>query len=186
MRFIPTIIMLATVPACIGGETGDATLTTNDAAPVVSAWSTSSQADFLLSVNASAPSAYVPWTIYLGAVPSGTSCGGGDSSLDNNASSWLVAIQIGVPYTAADASTPEIALQPGTIPVTGFSSIVPFPATPEASIQVFDDSSDEDVMTAGTLTIDSFDSAAIVGSFSATGGTSTASANATFTANRCD
>jgi hypothetical protein len=186
MRFIASIIALSTVPACVGGETGDATLTTNRTAPVVSAWSTTSQADFLLSVGASGPGAYVPWTIYLGSVPSGTSCGGGDSSLDTNAASWLVAIQIGVPYTAADASKPEIALQPGTMPVTAFSSVEPFPATTAASIQVFDDSTDEDVMMAGTLTIASFSDEALVGSFDATGGATTASATASFTANRCD
>jgi hypothetical protein len=165
------------------GATGAATLTANGThARTVSAWATDVDRSHLNDV------AYLPWMIYLADVPAGTPCGSGEESLRANAGAWLATIEIGVPVTSTDASEPEVALAPGTLPVVQFDGVGPPIPQPEASIEMFDhtDTFMPDVLVAGSVTISAFTDDDIVGRFDATGTGTTATASATFDAIRCD
>lgn len=176
------------LPACIGGQdTGPATLATNNGAPrAVSAWAMQ-PGDYLLGING-AGNAYIPWRILIGDVPVGTSCesGTGHGSLKHDASSWLVDVQIAVPYQQGADMAELSKLTPGPITVGTLSSVTPPTTAPLAGVQVFDESASVDVLGAGTLTITAFDDSGITGTLDATGSGATTALSATFTANRCD
>ena len=169
------------LPACIGGQdTGPATLSTNGGAPrTISAWA-SQPDDYLLGING-AGNAYMAWNIKLGDLPAGTDCasGTGHGSLQHDASSWLVSIDIAVPDK-------NWKLGAGPVTVGTLSSVAPPTTAPLADVQVFDDSPGADMLPQGTLTITSIDDTAITGTLDATGSGATTAASATFTANRCD
>jgi hypothetical protein len=178
------LIVAASCSSSHVGETGMASLSTNGrAAPTVSAWAYSS-GDFLLGPDGTR--AYVPWTIMLGSVPDGTSCssGTGRGSLQHDASSWLVSIDIDVPYTDGADTAALAQLQPGTIPIRQVDSLTRVDAI-VADVQVFDGGLDLDLLAAGTLTITSFSDEGIEGRFDATGSGATKTATATFSASRC-
>ena len=171
------------LPACLSSQdTGSATLSTNGAAaPTVSAWAFQPTDAYLLGPSGN--NAYLPWQIMFGSVPPGTDCssGTGHGSLQHDASSWLVAVQVAVP--PADKDSP---LSPGPIALGELSSLGPAITAPRAEVQVFDPTPTEDVLTQGTLTITTFGADAITGTLDATGSGATTTVSATFTANRCD
>lgn len=170
------------LPACVTSQdTGPATVTTNGGTPrTVSAWAIQPK-DYLLGTSGN--NAYMPWEIVIGNVPAGTDCstGTGHGSLEHDASSWLVSVNIGVPPDDKSGVLPTGGITIGTL-----SSITPPLTAPQAEVQVFDDSASVDVMAQGTLTVTAFDDTAITGTLDATGSGATTAVSATFTANRCD
>jgi len=163
-------------------------MTNGGAEMQVSAWAiedTGPAAHFLIGPNGTI--AYLPWQIMLGSVPVGTDCadGTGHGSLRHDASSWLVSVEIAVPFTHGDDTNARAMLNDGAIPLGSLNSGLPPITSPLADVQVFGTGIDEDVLESGTLTITSFSDAVIEGHFEATGTGATTMAEATFTAPRC-
>lgn len=164
------------------GQTGPATLSTNGGADQsISAFAWKDRPDqFLLTQTGNA---YIAWNITLTSKPAGTSCGTGETSLHDDAASWLATVAIVKPYQQGDDTAKLSVLATGDIPVQALSSASQVSA-PLAGVQVLQ-TSDLGSMSSGTLTIDSYTDSAIDGHFTVTGTGATTQATATFTADRC-
>jgi hypothetical protein len=183
------ILAACTSNSSTGNSTGPATLSTEAGAEkILSAWSvkqTGPDAQFLIGTSGTI--AYLPWQIMLGTIPSGTSCveGTGHGTLQEDASSWRVAIEIAVPFAQGDDENARAVLSTGPIPISLLDSDLPPLTSPRASVQLFDADPVEDLLDTGTLTITKFSDAGIEGHFEATGPGPTTMASSTFTAQRC-